>query len=78
MRAVVERELHRDDALVEVVGPAGEFHGLAHAPHVLGLRRHVGAVGVVVAVVDERPDDRGHLLIGETDLADVAHEVLGR
>ena len=31
-----------------------------------------------MAVVDERPDDRGHLLIGETDLADVAHEVLGR
>ena len=31
-----------------------------------------------MAVVDERPDDRGHLLVGETDLADVAHEVLGR
>ena len=78
MRAVVERELHRNDALVEVVGPAGKLHGFANAPHVLRLRRHVGAVGVVVAVVDERADDRRHFLVGEADLADVAHEVLGR
>ena len=31
-----------------------------------------------MAVVDERTDDRGNLLVGEADLADVAHEVLGR
>ena len=31
-----------------------------------------------MAVVDERTDDRRNLLVGEADLADVAHEVLGR
>ena len=65
-----------EDGDASPIAAVHTFEVLSNAPHVLRLRRHVGAVGVVVAVVDERADNRRHFLVGEADLADVAHEVL--
>ena len=38
----IQGKLHRDDALVVVVGPALELHGLAHVSDVFRTARHVG------------------------------------
>ena len=71
----IQGKLHRDDALVVVVGPALELHGLAHVSDVFRTARHVGAVREVMAVVLEIGKGRRLVFVGERDVHDVAYEV---